>query len=201
MKTKGAFTCFRRLLPACVMLAAAWIFYTWWIAPLRKAEKQATEKIERLHGLLVDAHREVKDVQALEAELGRRRITHYRAAGDLPRGSAMAWIPDRLKQYFSRLGFNECTAQFNTSVDEPALSGYARTYWAVSLPIHDPVRDVGSFLAAVGQLEQTDPLIRVMDVAIGPDLHDPNRRTGVVNVGALARKEGAVPMRQRLRLP
>jgi hypothetical protein len=179
----------QHLLSACVTLAAGWAFYSNSIAPLGERERQTVQKVAEMQAFLAHAQKEVKAVQSLEEELGRARVEHYRLTGDVPQGSAMVWLPDRLKQHFGRHGIRDCTAQFNTSIDEPALPGYERTYWAVNLPLRELSQDLETVFMAVSNLEQTDPIVRIVDAAVRPDLQNPSRRVAVVNVGALVRKE------------
>jgi hypothetical protein len=78
--------------------------------------------------------------------------------------------------------------RLNTTRDEPNISGCERDFLSVALPIDDAGRNIPNVIAAVADLDQRNPFVRVLDFAIRADPENPARRVGSLNLAALIQK-------------
>lgn len=172
---------FGRVWAGGAVLGAAWLFYSQAIGPLQERTADSLRKLVHLRAHLATARGTIQQVREQEQEAGRARGELQRSHGDVRGGSPMVWFPDRMKQHFGRYGIPESVTRLNTALKEPGLPRCQRTYWAVDLPIQNAAHDIPKLLIAVAELEEAEPIVRVIDVAIR---QDSGRRTAVCGVVA-----------------
>ena len=176
-------------LAACALaLVAGWGYYAHSIAPLRLREAEISREVGELRVRVADARKTIAGIQAQENDADRVRSELDRLRDELPAGSAMVWLPALLKGHFARAGIAVPVVRLNTTQDEPELPGYGRGYWSAALPIDGAGRNIRTMLAAVADLEEQQPFLRVLDFAIRPDPENPKGRVGLLNLGTLIRK-------------
>ena len=172
-------------------LSGGWKFYGRSIAPLGPQETEMLDRVTELKGRIDAARKTIAESRALEQGASHSRSDLDSPGGDQPASSALVWFPERMKKHLERVGLSGAAIRFNTSLDEPESPDFERSYWAVELPVGDSTRDVREACVAIADIEPVDPSIRVLNVAIRPDLNDPTRRIMAMSVSILARKEEA----------
>ena len=175
----------------CVTLLLAMVaggFYRGSIVPMRERLAENQRRIAELSGNVEHAKKRIKETQEMERRASGARAELVRWNRQRAAASAMVWFPENLKGYFRRFGIVDAVTRLNTVRPEPELPGYQRSYWAVDLPIQDGTVEFGKVLMAVGELEQAEPHVRVLDFAVRRDSANPARRTAVINLSTLARR-------------
>lgn len=180
----------RTILRLCVtgaMITTVLLIYTRAVAPLQEAEWSSQQRKVELQTRTAAARATIQAIKIQEqnsaraqAEVNRR----YHKQG----GAAVVWFPQRVKEYFDQSGIPNSVTRLNTTRDEPELPGYERTYRAVDIPHEAGAAVLGVLLPAVANIEEVEPTIRVMDVALRPSPEDPRRSTMVLNLSAVVAK-------------
>lgn len=168
-------------------LGLAWLIYSLSITPLQRRATEFQRTAADLRGRIASARHTIEETKKQEEAVASARAELQRIQGDLPTGSAMAWFPNRMKRHFDKLGIPDSATRLNTALNEPDMPDYERSYWAVDLPIRATTADMSKLLIAVAELEEAEPLVKVMDLAIRQD-DDSGRRTAVINVTTLVRR-------------
>ena len=133
------------------------------------------------------ARKSTQEIKQQEQASAKARGQLQRAQGDPPAGSALVWLPSRIKRHFDRAGIRDSVTRLNTAADEPRIPGYERTYWAVDLPLSGTPDELRLLLRAVSTLEEAEPAVLVIDlgVRVNPETQ---LRAGVINISALSPK-------------
>jgi Tfp pilus assembly protein PilO len=168
------------------LLGGLWLGYSVAILPLQRREQQSLGKLADLRERIQATRKTIQEVKQQEQATASSRAELDRLERELPTGSALAWFPVRMKQHFDRFGLSDSVTRLNTSLDEPNMPGYQRTYWAVDLPMQGSAKDFSSLLIAVAELEESDPIIEVLDLSIRRE-NASLAPTAIVNVAALVR--------------
>lgn len=171
-----------------VMAMAAWLYYRDTLVPVQERGRALVEQIRDLDRRVNEARNLLRECQALEAETANARVAVHRLERDLPSGSALFWVPARLKEHFRRFGFAEPLARLNSTVEDPDLPGYQRIFWTIGLPVDYDSKNLGAVMLAVADLEQTDRVARVIDVTIQPDPENSRRRDAAITVVSLVKQ-------------
>jgi hypothetical protein len=156
------------------------------ITPWKRKEGELIQKITQLRQQNLVARREVQAIKEEEQAAGTARMTLRQLRRDLPSGSAIAWLPTRIKEHFALRGIADAVTRLNTTGDEPGMPGYEKSYWAVDLPMTGATSEMRHLLTAVADLEQPGSIVKVLDLAIREE--ELGRRTAVINIAALVEK-------------
>lgn len=176
------------VLAGAVVLVAGWLFYgDSSIGALRERERDLRSQIADLRVGMQAKIETIKDVRALEQKANDSRAELDRLESGFPADSPLVWIPARMERHFRRLGFQEPVVRLNSTRDEPELPGYQRIFFSVGLPLREGSEDLSSVLRAVAKLEQAEPVVRVIDLAIQADPLSPPARAAAITVVALGR--------------
>lgn len=177
-----------RVLAVCGLgLAAGWQVYTRSIVPLKAQAAEARRATSDLKVRIEGAHRTIAEIRALEQGAGDARGGLESPEGDIPSGSALVWFPSRMEKHFSKMGFPGVVTRLNTTLLDPELHAFERTYWIVQLPVESSPAEFRKACLAITDIEPGDPSIRVLDAEIRNDANEPSRRVMVMNVSVLAR--------------
>lgn len=169
----------------CVTIAGA-LAHHYWLQPFEVRREQVQREMADLARRTETAHEGVKQVQDLELESAAARVAFERWQRELPPGSAMLWLPERIKSHFGRFGFANPVSRLNTTVPEPGLPRLKRSFWAVEIPVANPDKDTTAALLAVAELDQQDALVRVLDFSVRPDTRKGGRHVATLNISVLA---------------
>lgn len=172
-------------------LTAGWQFFDQTIAPLEQQEEVALREATDFKGRIDAALRMIAETWVLEQGSGGIRSDLRSLHADESSSSALVWFPDRMEKHFARWGVAGAVSRLNSSLTEPDLAGFERTYWAVELAVKNSTRDIREAFLAITEIEPVDPAIRVLDVAVRADANDPARRLVVMNAMILSRKAEA----------
>lgn len=168
-------------------LGLASLIYGLSITPLQRREAEFQRTGADLRGRIAAARHTIQEAKEQEQAVASARAELQRFQRDLPTGSAMAWFPSRMKRHFDNLGIPDSATRLNTALNEPDMPNYERSYWAVHLPIQGTSADISKLLISVAELEEAEPLVKVIDLAIRQD-DDSGLRTAVINVTTLVRR-------------
>ena len=174
-----------------VALAAGWQVYGRLIVPLTEQATEARRAVLDLKGRIAGAQETIGEIHALEQAASGARGRLPSLQGEVPPGSPLVWFPARIGKHFRSMDIPSAVTRLNTTLDEPELPGFERTYWAVELPLGKGSSEIRKACLAVAEIEPLDPSIRVLDVEIRNDANDPTRRLLVMNVAVLSRKVAA----------
>jgi hypothetical protein len=176
-------------LAACgLAVAAAWEFHERMILPLGQREMKTRHEIEELKGQVGHAEAVIAGIRALEKEAPGIRSELVRLQDEVPKGSAMVWLPKLVNEHFGSFGITVPLVRLNVSLPEPGLPGYEHDYWSVALPVDEEGRDIPTLLLAVADLDRANAPVRVLDFSIRPDPENPGGRIGSMNLGAIIPK-------------
>ena len=173
----------RRFILTGVTLAAGAMFYD------QTANHAVERQNEALRARIADARRMIAEIQEEEARVKQERAKLDALHQDAPPTPALVWFPARVKQHFERFGPAGAVARLNSALDEPALPGFERSYWAVEMPAGTTSAEMREICLAIAELERLNASVRVVDVAIRPDTDNPNGRLMVVNLSVLSPKK------------
>lgn len=174
---------------AGLALAVGWTFHGRSIAPLRQSEKDTMAEVVHLRASIKSGKITIAETRTEEqaARLSRRELERSK---DDPSGKPPSvWLPALVKEHFTRLGIAGPVVRLNMTEEESGIPGYERAYWFVSLPIDEAGRNIATILLGVADLDQRNPLVRVLDFAVQSDPDDPTRRVAALNVAILSRKQ------------
>lgn len=171
------------LLAAGIVAALA---QQYWLAPFAVRERQMRQEMADLATRAEHARAAVKMVQDLEQESAAARVAFQRWQSELPKGSAIVWLPPRIKEHFARFGLPVPVARLNATLPEPGLPRLKRSFWAVEIPLAHPLKDTTAALLAVAELDQQDALVRVLDFAVRPDSRKTGRQVATLNLSVIA---------------
>ncbi len=171
-----------------VLLVAGWLFYSHYsIGALREREHGLRFQIADLRVRVQEKIETIKDIRALEQKASNSRAELDRLESGFPTASPLVWIPARMEEHFRRFGFREPIVRLNSTRDEPELPGYQRIFWTVGLPLQEGSDYFPIVLRAVAKLEQAEPVVRVIDLAIQTDPLNSPARAAAVTVVTLVR--------------
>jgi hypothetical protein len=169
-------------------LAVGWTFHGRSIVPLRQIEKDTLAEIVDLRASIKSAKVTIAETRTGE-QAARLSMSESQRPKDGPSGKpASVWLPALVKEHFTRLGIAEPVVRLNMTEEESAIPGYERAFWFVSLPIDEAGRNIATILLGVADLDQRNPLVRVLDFAVQPDSDDPMRRVATFNLTILSPK-------------
>ena len=100
----------------------------------------------------------------------------------------LPWFPVKLRAHLRNFGITEATVRMNGSKPEPGVLGYERTYWRLTFPRQEGVRNISSILLALAEVEQIDRAVKILDFSLHSDPEPPHAPLGGVNIAALLRK-------------
>ncbi len=153
--------------------------------PLRQKEAQMRRDVSGLRERIKEARDEFHEIKEQEQAVGRERSALNAVHPDVPPGPAVVWFPVRLKEHLRRFGVAEVVIRQNTALPEPGLAGFERTYWRLSFPAQESVRDLKTLLTIAAEFEQQYTFVKVLDVS----LHSESQGSaGGFNIAALVRK-------------
>src|SRR5436190_17487588 len=173
----------RRFILLGVTLAAGGMYYEQ--STNHTTERQNAALKERI----ADARRTIAELQEQEARAKQERVKLDAIHEGAPPTPALVWFPRRVKQHFQQFEPGP-TTRLNTSVDEAALPGFERTYWAIEMAAGKTSSEAREICIAIAEFERLNPSVRVVDVAIRPDTDNPDApRLMVVNLSVLGPKK------------
>jgi hypothetical protein len=173
-----------------VALAGVWLDFRAAIAPVRERERQVRAETASLREQISDVRKTVQEIHGLEIRSASERGELNRSDSEFPAGSPVVWIPGLVKRHFGRFGFAELNTEMKDALDEPEFPEYQRIHWStyVVLPMRDAARQIGALLLAVAELEQTERIVRLVDIAVETDADERGPRTAVITFSTLLRK-------------
>ena len=166
---------------ACVVIAGS-ICFEQMIAPLKKAGEEISRQADEASVQIEEVRNKIDSLRLLESKASAAVEELEEINQQLPAGSPLVWIPDRLTKHFQQFEFAAPLARLASAQAEPEMRGFQRIYWSVGLPLASAKRPLDKVLFAAAELERNDPFFHVVDLSILPNLEHPGERIAVVAV-------------------
>jgi hypothetical protein len=170
--------------PLIVAAATVGLFYAATVpAPARRV-REARADLAAANARMRASSEAIQRVRNLEQECAgiRKQLAQRSDATITP----LVWFPQEMSKHFEQFGITKVSTRINTGLPEPALPGYQRTFWAVTLPLEEDPAEVVRTLLAIASLEAGDPLLRVHTVSAiadaGPEVLGGRRATVTVSL-------------------
>lgn len=171
-----------------VALAGAWLAFKCVIAPMQERERDIRAEIASLREKIAAGRNTMMEIKNLEIKSTGAQKELQRLDDELPTSPPVVWIPEHIKQHFGRSGFAEVIIRQKTALAEPEFPGYQRISWSMDIPMKNVAQQIGSLLLAVSELEETERIVRVGDIAIQADAPQSGLRAASVTFSTLVRK-------------
>jgi hypothetical protein len=172
----------------CLLLVVFGVVYYVFITPLRQREAQLRASIAVARGQITESSDKVGAIRELQRKAGKVRDELQSLDRDLPAEPPIVWIPRTVQAHFDRFGFANSNTILKSATDEPGLPGYQRMRWSVSVPTQDVKKQAASLLAAVAALDQSQPVLHVVDMEIPRDADETGKWSAKVHFTMVARK-------------
>jgi len=178
----------RQWVPAILVAAVGWWAGGRFTEPHLQHEKREQEAIVGLRGQIDAAIAAGVETRTLETATEAFRAQIDRLEQRIPGPLAPVSFPDDLQKHFARSGLSVSVQHSENDGELAGLPGYARGSWSVALPLVGTSQQTMGALQGMAQLEQQQPFVKVVDLAIQPDPADPARRVAQLELTAFFRK-------------
>ena len=179
---------FGRLCLGCIVVAGFWLAFDTFIRPLREHEAQLRTAITDARGQILGSRYKVDAIVDLQRKAAKARDELQSFDKDLPAGPPIVWIPQLVKGHFGQFGFANLNTTLQSASDEPGLPDYQRMHWCAAVPTPDVTKQAGDLFAAVAALDQSQPVLHVVDVEIPREGDEAGKGIAKVHFSMLARK-------------
>ena len=170
------------------MSAVALVAYGGGIAPLQLRNRELERKVGAMTQDVERARALVQKERNLETEASLARRALQSRLEDYPEGSAMVWLPGVVRKHFQQIGMETGEIRARAAVEEPALPGYRRAQWVVSLPVESAPAKLAAFLYAVADLEQQHEILKVIAFQVRPKVEEAQQFEAVLTIEAVIRE-------------
>ncbi len=177
-----------------VLFVAGLMCYSGWtlvehrrsMRPIVVGELANRLRLAELEGQLADARKEIDGKTEIERQTASAREDLLRwSNGKVPVGPSKVWFPVWLKERLESIGITESQIRLNTEIPEPGLSGFKRSFWNVNLPAQAGLSDIPKLLLALQDIQEREPLIKILDCTLHPGPEGLHSLTGTFNVEAI----------------
>jgi hypothetical protein len=153
------------------LLFLLYVYFTFFLGPLNRSRQSALVEIKDRQAKLDSSAEEISKAAKLEqtASNASERFATLKYLN--PEGAPLAWFPPRVKTFFANQGIDKAVARLENSspFSEADLSEWAKYSWIVELP----QTDYGVLGRAIAELENTEPLLAIKKLNIGPIKENP----------------------------
>jgi hypothetical protein len=178
----------RQFLTGGAVLGVAWWFHSHWLVPLQHREVESLKALADVRQRISEAKAKIREIGEQEQAAGGARGLLESLRDDVPKEPTAVWLPVRLQKHLRTGGISEAGIRLNSTIPEPGVTGYERTYWHVNLPMQDGTRTMNGLLLAVGEIERQEPFVRILDISFVSGSEEPHWPVGGLNVTALVPK-------------
>lgn len=172
----------------CVVVAGFCLAYNLFISPVREHETQLRTAIAEARGQISESRYRGDAIRDLQRKAARAREELQSLDKDLPAGAPIVWIPELVKGHFGQFGFVNSNTTLNSVSDEPGLPDYQRMHWCAAVPTADVTKQARELFAAVAALDQSQPVLHVVDLEIPQEGDEAGKGIAKVHFWMLARK-------------
>ena len=179
----------KRTLTICTVgISAVVLFHRLGVSAPERRERDLRTRIAGLAAETNAARHAIEDVRALELECTRIRARLAGRDRISPGSPALVWFPEKMREHFHRFGIEKVSARVNTTISEPALRGFERIFWTITLPVLPDAADLKRALLAVCELETTESQLCIVGVGVSGDAQSIGGRSAVITASLLARQ-------------
>jgi hypothetical protein len=175
------------ILGAFCLIGLLYVYFTFFIGPLRRSEESTKAKIEQLQGKTASSKSDIAKAAKLE-ENARAATEHYSALRALsPEGAPIAWFPPRIKTFFAEQHIDKATARLDSTsaCKEKELASWSRSTWSIDLPQADFI----TLGKAIAKLENSEPLLSIKKLTIRSSAESPHLQQVTLTLTTLINKE------------
>ena len=167
------------MLSAMGFVVLLYVYFSLFLGPLNASRNSTLSQITQLQNKIAGSKTELAKTAKLEkqAETATQRFAALK--GLSPEGAPIAWFPPRMKAFFANQEIDRATARMENSgaYKETDLAGWTRYNWVIELP----QTDFSTLGKAVAALENAEPLMSIMRVAIKALPDDPQFQQVTLN--------------------
>lgn len=154
------------------------------IGPAQTEREQALKNAEAMEPKIKAAKVQIMKTKELENKLPDTEKLANQVKSMIPEGSAVAWFPPRVAEYFKRQGVDKLTARPNSEVAEKDLPEFQRMNWGLEIPRAEFV-PLGK---AIAELENGEPLMEIQGIDIEVNRDDVQVQRVNITINNLVRK-------------
>jgi hypothetical protein len=148
-------------LAVLLLIALLYGYFNYLLGPLQLSEKRATDGIAAALPQISADKKELNNATALEQQAPQATAFLDSIKNSIPDGAPIAWFPPKITDFFKGRGIDKCTTHLISEAADP-LPGFKRMVWSVDIPRVEFV-PLGQ---AVAELENSEPLLTVLNVSI-----------------------------------
>jgi hypothetical protein len=169
-------------LASVVLAAALYGYFAYMLGPLQDNEQKSRSGIASLQPQIADAKKQIVETAELEKKAPLATAYLKQLKDSIPDGEPIAWFPPKMVSYFKERGIPKCTTRLvSTAADE--MPGFRRMVWAIDLPKVEYV-PLG---LAIANLENTEPLLSVLNVTVDAVREDAQNQHATLIVSTLVK--------------
>jgi hypothetical protein len=144
-----------------VVAALLYGYFAFMLGPLQETERTAENGIAAVKPQISDAKKQIAMTATLEAKAPDALAFLNSLKAGIPDGAPIAWFPPKMADFFKHHGIDKCSTRLVSEESYP-MPGFRKIVWSVDIPKVE-FEPLGEALAS---LENDQPLLTVMDVAI-----------------------------------
>lgn len=148
-------------LSLAVLLVLLYGYFAYLLGPLEHSEKGALQGIASLEPQISDAKAQITNTAALEQKAPEATAFLNRLKNTIPDGAPIAWFPPKMADFFKSHGIDKCATRI-VSEEPDSMPGFKRIVWSINVPKVEFI----SLGAAISTLENTEPLLTVLNVSV-----------------------------------
>ncbi len=152
-------------------VALVYVYFSFFLGPLGRSREAAERSIADLQGKIGASKNEMMKATNLESQATDATSRFETLKTLSPEGAPIAWFPPRMKVFFANQKIDRANARLESSgpYKEPELAEWMRYSWLVDLP----QTDFATAGHAIAELENSEPLLAVVKLAIRAMPEDP----------------------------
>ncbi|HEX4083948.1 MAG TPA: hypothetical protein VHY22_03475 [Chthoniobacteraceae bacterium] len=148
-------------LAGLVLGALLYGYFAYLLGPVQENEQKANSGIAALEPQIADAKKQIVTTADLEKKAPAATALLNGLKNSIPDGAPIAWFPPKIADYFKARGIQKVTTHLvSTTPDD--MPGFRRMVWSVDVPKVEFV-PLG---IAISNLENTEPLLTVLNVTV-----------------------------------
>jgi Tfp pilus assembly protein PilO len=155
----------------CVLfgIGIVYAYFEFGLGPQKRKQEYAQKEIVTLEPKIAEAKKQIASRDNLKARVPQAEARLAQINQMIPEGSALAWFPTLVGDFFKSSGNERVTTRLVSDVADPAVEGYRRVSWNIEIPKTDALQ-AASILAG---FENQQPLVECLSVLIEAIHDDP----------------------------